>query len=60
MIEQIESPNEKRTIARKILEGLRDWFEVDESREKYISDCAGWIYVMSLKYKNLNKKARTI
>lgn len=49
MIEQIESPDTKHKIARKILEGLRDWFEVDESREKYISDCADWI--VSLKQK---------
>lgn len=45
MIEQIESPETKQTIARKILEGLRDWFEVDESREKYILDCVNWIFL---------------
>ena len=45
MIEQIKEPGKKQAIARKILEGLRDWFEVDESREKYISDCAGWIFL---------------
>ena len=44
MIEQIRDAECKRTISRKILESLRDWFEVDESREKYIADCAGWIF----------------
>ena len=51
MIEQIESPDTKQIIARKILEGLHDWFEVDESREKYISDCANWIF-LAAKEKN--------
>ena len=31
---------EKQRIARDILEGLKQWFEVDESREQYINDCA--------------------
>ena len=30
-IEQIKDPAAKQAIARKILEGLRDWFEVDET-----------------------------
>ncbi len=45
MIEQIKDPAAKRAISRKILEALHDWFEVDESREKYISDCADWIFL---------------
>ena len=45
MIEQIQDAALKRTISRSVLESLRDWFEVDESREKYISDCAGWIFL---------------
>ena len=40
MIEQITDADVKMVIARTILEALRDWFEVDESREKYISECA--------------------
>ena len=44
MIEQIYDPDLKKTIAREILEALREWFEVDESREKYIADCAEWIF----------------
>jgi ribosomal protein S18 acetylase RimI-like enzyme len=42
MIEQIKDAGLKSAISRKVLENLRDWFEVDESREKYIRDCAGW------------------
>lgn len=42
MIEQIQNADAKRAIARAILESLQDWFEVEESREKYIADCAGW------------------
>ena len=45
MIEQINDSAKKQAIARKILEALHDWFEVDESREKYISDCANWIFL---------------
>lgn len=45
MIELIKSPEAKQTIARKILEALHNWFEVDESREKYISECANWIFL---------------
>lgn len=45
MIERIENPEAKRAIARKVLEALRDWFEVDASREKYIAESAGQIFV---------------
>lgn len=38
-IEQVTDIAEKQRIARVILEGLKEWFEVDESREKYINDC---------------------
>ena len=34
----------KRTIARKILENLHDWFEMDESREQYIRECSDWMF----------------
>ena len=47
MIEEIKNAELKRIIARKILEALHDWFEVDESREKYIADCAGWIFLVA-------------
>lgn len=45
MIERITDRELKQKIARKVLEALHDWFEVDESREKYISDCADWIFL---------------
>ena len=44
MIVEIRDAEMKRAIARKVLESLHDWFEVDESREKYIADCASWIF----------------
>ena len=44
MIVEVHDAVLKRAIARKVLESLHDWFEVDESREKYIADCAGWIF----------------
>jgi len=45
MVEQITDKDTKRAIARAILESLREWFEVDESREKYIEECADWIFL---------------
>lgn len=45
MIKQIVDPNTKQIIARKVLEALRDWFEVDESREKYIAESADQIFL---------------
>ncbi len=45
MVKRIEKPEMKRTIARKVLEALRDWFGIDESREKYITESANQIFV---------------
>ena len=45
MIEQVLDKDEKRTITRCILEALPEWFEVEESREKYISECADQIFL---------------
>ena len=42
MIRRITDAEEKKAIARRVLEALRDWFGVDESREGYIRDSAGW------------------
>ena len=44
MIVEIADASEKQAIARKVLEALTDWFEVEESREKYISACADWTF----------------
>ena len=45
MIGQIFDKDEKRTIAKKVLEALKDWFEVDESREQYIRESADRIFI---------------
>lgn len=34
----------KRTIARRILENLHDWFGIEESREQYIRECSNWMF----------------
>ena len=47
MIVSITEATEKQRIARAILEALPEWFEVEESREKYIADSAGWIFLAS-------------
>ena len=44
MIVEITDAREKQAIARKVLEALTDWFEVEESREEYISSCADWTF----------------
>lgn len=44
MIVQIMKEEEKRAVSRRILESLRDWFGLDDSREKYIADSAGWLF----------------
>ena len=41
MIRFIETAEERRKISREVLESLKEWFEVDESREQYIAESAG-------------------
>ncbi len=48
MIVEIKDANKKRAIARKILEALTDWFEVEESREEYISKCVDWKFFAAI------------
>ncbi len=45
MIEIVKDSEEKRVIARTVLEGLMEWFEVEESREGYIRDSADWTFL---------------
>ena len=45
MIKRIEEKDLKRKISRDVLEALRDWFEVDESREKYITESSEQIFL---------------
>ena len=40
MIVTINDTNDKRAIARAVLEDLTEWFEVEESREGFIRECA--------------------
>ena len=44
MVIQIFDKKEKTIISRRILEALREWFEVDESREKYITESAEQLF----------------
>ena len=37
IVRQIELPSDKEAISKAILESLRDWFEIDETRNAYIS-----------------------
>ena len=48
MIVTIKDLNEKRAIARTVLEGLTEWFEVEESREGYIHDCVDWTFLAAM------------
>lgn len=45
MIERIRDRDQKRRIARAILEALPEWFEVEESRERYISESADRVFL---------------
>ena len=45
MVVTINDLDEKRAIARKVLENLTEWFEIKESREGYIHDCADWTFL---------------
>ena len=48
MIGEISDSNEKQVIARKVLEALTDWFEIEESREEYISRCVDWTFLAAI------------
>ena len=45
MIIEITDSAEKQAVARKVLEALTEWFEVEESREGYIRDCVNWTFL---------------
>lgn len=45
MIKQIYDSSEKLKISRSIPEELTEWFEIEESREKYISDSADQLFI---------------
>ena len=48
MIVEIKDSKEKQAIARKILEALADWFEIEESREEYITGSADWTFFAAM------------
>ena len=48
MIAEITNPKEKQRIARSVLEALKDWFEIEESREEYISGCVDWTFLAAM------------
>ena len=45
MVIEIKKLDEKRVIARTVLEDLTEWFEIDESREGYIHECTDWTFL---------------
>ena len=47
MVVTIKDSDEKRKIARTVLEDLTQWFEVEESREGYIRDCTDWNFLVA-------------
>ena len=52
MVEQILDKNTKIPVARNVLEALNDWFEVEESREKYIAESADQIFLAAKENNN--------
>ena len=46
MIKQIFDEDEKRQIARHVLEALADWFGIPEAREEYIEKNAGQLFLL--------------
>lgn len=54
MTQKITDKNTKQKYAREILEGLTEWFEVDENREKYIADCADWLFIADVENERCN------
>ena len=42
-IQTIQDPEEKRRVARAILEALPEWFGIPEARENYVRESAGQI-----------------
>ena len=52
MIERITDKAMKMRIARQILEALPEWFEVEESREKYIAGSGDRIFLAAKEGEN--------
>ena len=54
MIRKIQDREEKKAIARSVLESLTDWFEVPEAREKYIRESAEMNYLVNRRIDYVN------
>ena len=46
--EQIDKPQIKEKVVRKVLEALPDWFEIVEAREQYIKESAEQICIAAI------------
>ena len=51
MVKQVLEINEKKAIARQILEALPDWFEISSAREEYISDSIHQQFYVATEHK---------
>ena len=49
IVRQIFDENEKKQIAKYILESLPEWFEIPEARENYIEKSAGQLFFATFK-----------
>lgn len=49
IIKQILDENEKKQIARSVLESLVEWFEIPEARESYIEKSKGQLFFAAFK-----------
>ena len=49
MVKAITDKNEKRAIAKKILELLPEWFGIEESREQYIQESMEQDFIAAVK-----------
>lgn len=49
MVKAITDKNEKRAIAKKILELLPEWFGIEESREEYIQESMEQDFIAAVK-----------
>lgn len=44
-IERIQQKEEKRRIARRVLQALPDWFGISEAKERYIRESEGQVFL---------------
>lgn len=44
---EVDSPKEKKAVAREILEALPEWFGIEEARESYIEESAKQFFLLA-------------